>query len=154
LISLAAAIVDVTGISAIPVSEATERWYGYLLRNLVRAAYICGLFRSSIDSALSPRRILIYFAAVDVAVFMVTPAGAQISNLPLPRQLVYVAVACAVAFLLGALSLDIITVLAAASVTVGAVILPPAYLSGRLVVGVTLLTALLITSLGSRRRGP
>jgi hypothetical protein len=137
-----------------PVSAATERWYGHLLLSLVRASYICGLFRSRIDSALSPRRILIYIAAVDVVVFMVSPAGAQISNLPLPRQLVYVAVVCAVTFLLGALSLDIITVLAAASVTVGAVILQPAYLSERLVVGVTLLTALLIRSVGSRRRRP
>jgi hypothetical protein len=136
-----------------PVSAATERWYGHLLLSLVRASYICGLFRSRIDSALSPRRILIYIAAVDVVV-LVSPAGAQISNLPLPRQLVYVAVVCAVTLLLGALSLDIITVLAAASDTVGAVILQPAYLSGRLVVGVTRLTALLITSVGSRRRGP
>jgi predicted secreted protein len=136
-----------------PVSAATERWYGYLLLSLVRASYICGLFRSSTDSAL--RRILIYFAAVDVVVFMVSPAGEQISNLPLPSQLPYVAVAWAVAFLLGAFSLDTITVLPAASVTVGAVTLPPAYHSGRLVVvGVTLLTALLITRVGSRRRGP
>jgi len=63
-----------------------------------------GLFDSSINSALSARRILIYVAAGDVAVFMVSPAGAQISRLPLPRQLAYVVVvACAVAFLLGAL---------------------------------------------------
>jgi hypothetical protein len=84
---------------------------------------------------------------------MVSPAGAQISSLPLLRQVLYIAVTCAVAFLLGALSVDIITVLAAASMTVAAVILGPAYLSGRLVVvGATVLTALLITSAGSRRR--
>ena len=155
LISLAAAIVDVIGINTMPVSAATERWYGYLLLSLLTSCYIFGLFRSGIVSALSPRRILIYFAAADVVVFMVSPAGAQIPSLPLPRQLVYVAVTCAVAFLLGALSVDIITVLAAASVTVTALLLAPAYFSGRLlVVGVTLLTALLITRVGRWRRDP
>jgi hypothetical protein len=153
LISLAAAIVDVIALSAMPTSAATERWYGYLLLGLLTSCYIYGLFRSGIVSALSPRRILIYFAAVDVLVFMVSPAGAQIFSLPLLRQVLYIAVTCAVAFLLGALSVDIITVLAAASITVAAVILGPAYLSGRLVVvGVTVLTALLISSAGSRRR--
>lgn len=113
-----------------------------------------GLFDSSINSALSACRILIYVAAGDVVVFVVSPAGAQISRLPLPRQLAYVVVACAVAFLLGALSLDIITVLTATSVIVAAVILAPACPSGRPVVGGTLLTAHLITTGGSRRRGP
>jgi len=75
---------------------------------------------------------------------MVSPAGAQISRLPLPRQLAYVVVACAVAFLLGALSLDIITVLTATSVIVAAVILAPACPAGRLVVinDTTVLSAL------------
>jgi hypothetical protein len=77
-------------------------------------------------------------------VFVVSPAGAQISRLPLPRQLAYVVVACAVAFLLGALSLEIITVLTATSVIVAAVILAPACPSGRLVVinDTTVLSAL------------
>jgi len=118
----------------------------YLLLIVLSACYLGGMVVGGVRSALSPRRLLIYFAMVDVLVFLVSPGGVQVYQLDPSSIVIYIVVTAVSAFLLGLIPAAIVTALAAAGVALTNLVLDHAALGGR----VTVLVAALVVAAAVR----
>ncbi|MEU4191535.1 hypothetical protein AB0E69_06540 [Kribbella sp. NPDC026611] len=88
--------------------------YPYVLLVLLTACFLVGAARGGIANLVSPRRAQVYFAIVDVVLFLVSPGNVPLYYLdPGPRAL-YLVVAFGACFLLGFVNVGIAVGLMAA----------------------------------------
>lgn len=111
------------------------RTYRVLATLLVTAAFFVGRAVGMLlpgTRRLSVRSVLVFFAAIDALAFLASPLGVNVVQIAPDRVFFYLAAVTVGAFALGVLNFDIVVALAAAGVTITAVLYAGAGLGAQL----------------------
>lgn len=125
------------------------RGYRVVVALLVTAAFFVGRSVGAFlpgTRKLSIRSVLVFFAVIDALAFLASPLGVSVLQLDLGKIPLYIAAATIGAFLLGVLAYDVIVALAAAGVTITALMYAGAGLDAQLsfIVSATVAAAIVL----------